>query len=116
MVHGRRLHRRGRRPHLRTGQQWPPGRTGSVSSVKGPTGSVGVRVVRPAGATGVLPVILYVHGLGWVFDGPQTHDRLVRELAVVAQAASCDAPRRSPTRPGSPSAGSRKCSVDPSEA
>ena len=53
----------------------------------GPTGSVRVRIVRPAGATGVLPVILYVHGLGWVFGGPQTHDRLVRELAVGAQAA-----------------------------
>ena len=53
----------------------------------GPTGLVRVRIVRPAGATGVLPVILYVHGLGWVFGGPQTHDRLVRELAVGAQAA-----------------------------
>jgi acetyl esterase len=53
----------------------------------GPTGQVRVRIVRPAGATGVLPVILYVHGLGWVFGGPQTHDRLVRELAVGAQAA-----------------------------
>jgi acetyl esterase/lipase len=53
----------------------------------GPTGEVRVRIVRPAGATGVLPVILYVHGLGWVFGGPTTHDRLVRELAVGAQAA-----------------------------
>jgi acetyl esterase len=53
----------------------------------GPTGSVRVRIVRPVGATGVLPVILYVHGLGWVFGGPQTHDRLIRELAVGAQAA-----------------------------
>lgn len=53
----------------------------------GPTGTVRVRIVRPAGVTGVLPVILYVHGLGWVFGGPQTHDRLVRELAVGAQAA-----------------------------
>jgi acetyl esterase len=46
-----------------------------------------VRIVRPVGATGVLPVILYVHGLGWVFGGPQTHDRLVRELAVGTGAA-----------------------------
>jgi acetyl esterase/lipase len=53
----------------------------------GPTGTVRVRIVRPAGATGVLPVILYVHGLGWVFGGPQTHDRLVRELAVGSGAA-----------------------------
>ncbi|MER5968102.1 alpha/beta hydrolase [Streptomyces sp. NPDC002057] len=53
----------------------------------GPTGSVKVRVVRPAGATGTLPVILYVHGAGWVFGNAHTHDRLVRELAVGAGAA-----------------------------
>ncbi|RJK97481.1 alpha/beta hydrolase [Vallicoccus soli] len=53
----------------------------------GPTGSVRVRIVRPSGATGVLPVVLYVHGLGWVFGGPDTHDRLVREIAVGTGAA-----------------------------
>ncbi|MFE0677431.1 alpha/beta hydrolase [Streptomyces sp. NPDC058867] len=53
----------------------------------GPTGSVRARVVRPAGAEGVLPVILYIHGAGWVFGNAHTHDRLVRELAVGAGAA-----------------------------
>jgi acetyl esterase len=53
----------------------------------GPTGSVPVRVVRPATASGVLPVVLYVHGAGWVFGDAATHDRLVRELAVGARAA-----------------------------
>ncbi|MFF0223401.1 alpha/beta hydrolase [Streptomyces sp. NPDC004629] len=53
----------------------------------GPTGSVRVRIVRPAGATGTLPVILYIHGAGWVFGNAHTHDRLVRELAVGARAA-----------------------------
>ena len=53
----------------------------------GPTGSVRARVVRPRGATGVLPVILYIHGAGWVFGNAHTHDRLVRELAVGADAA-----------------------------
>src|SRR5256886_260982 len=53
----------------------------------GPTGQVRVRVVRPAGATGTLPVIIYIHGAGWVFGNAHTHDRLVRELAVGAQAA-----------------------------
>ncbi|TQS45256.1 alpha/beta hydrolase fold domain-containing protein [Cryptosporangium phraense] len=53
----------------------------------GPTGEVRVRIVRPAGATGVLPVVLYVHGLGWVFGSPTTHDRLVREIAVGTGAA-----------------------------
>ncbi|MFF7393647.1 alpha/beta hydrolase [Streptomyces scabiei] len=53
----------------------------------GPTGEVRARVVRPAGVGGVLPVILYIHGAGWVFGNAHTHDRLVRELAVGARAA-----------------------------
>ena len=54
----------------------------------GPNGDVSVRIVRPAGATGTLPVILYIHGAGWVFGNAGTHDRLVRELAVGAGAAA----------------------------
>ncbi|MFF5635842.1 alpha/beta hydrolase [Streptomyces sp. NPDC012825] len=50
-------------------------------------GSVRARIVRPAGSGGDLPVILYVHGAGWVFGNAHTHDRLVRELAVGAGAA-----------------------------
>jgi acetyl esterase/lipase len=45
------------------------------------------RIVKPAGTTGELPVILYIHGAGWVFGNAHTHDRLVRELAVGAGAA-----------------------------
>lgn len=50
-------------------------------------GDVSVRIVRPAGAHGVLPVIVYLHGAGWVFGDALTHDRLIRELAVGANAA-----------------------------
>ncbi|MEU6527566.1 alpha/beta hydrolase [Streptomyces sp. NPDC046928] len=53
----------------------------------GPTGGVRVRIVRPAGVSGTLPVIVYIHGAGWVFGNAHTHDRLVRELAVGAGAA-----------------------------
>lgn len=53
----------------------------------GPTGSVRARIVRPADAEGTLPVIVYLHGAGWVFGNAHTHDRLVRELAVGARAA-----------------------------
>ncbi|MFD9854812.1 alpha/beta hydrolase [[Kitasatospora] papulosa] len=53
----------------------------------GPTGDVRARIVKPAGATGTLPVILYIHGAGWVFGNAHTHDRLVRELAVGTGAA-----------------------------
>jgi acetyl esterase len=50
-------------------------------------GDVQVRIVRPAGAEGTLPVILYMHGGGWVLGNAGTHDRLVRELAVGTGAA-----------------------------
>ena len=53
----------------------------------GPTGSVPVRIVKPKGATGTLPVVLYTHGAGWVFGDAHTHDRLVRDLAVGTGAA-----------------------------
>jgi acetyl esterase/lipase len=53
----------------------------------GPSGGVSVRIVRPTGATGVLPVVLYIHGAGWVFGNSHTHDRLIREIATGAAAA-----------------------------
>jgi acetyl esterase len=53
----------------------------------GPHGQIAVRLIKPAGSTATLPVILYVHGAGWVLGSPDTHDLLVRNLAVSAQAA-----------------------------
>jgi acetyl esterase len=53
----------------------------------GPSGRVSVRILRPHGARRPLPVIVYIHGAGWVFGNHHTHDRLIRELAVGAQAA-----------------------------
>jgi acetyl esterase len=50
-------------------------------------GDVRVRIVRPPDAVGTLPVILYMHGGGWVIGNAATHDRLVRELAVGTGAA-----------------------------
>lgn len=54
----------------------------------GPAGQVVLKIYRPAGSTGPLPVILYTHGAGWVFGDAHTHDRLVRELTVHAGAAT----------------------------
>ncbi len=45
---------------------------------------VPVRIVRPPGTPDALPVLLFVHGGGWVMGNAATHDRLVRELAVGA--------------------------------
>jgi acetyl esterase/lipase len=50
-------------------------------------GDFEVRIVRPQGTTGLLPVILYLHGGGWVLGSWITHDLLTRRLAVGAKAA-----------------------------
>jgi acetyl esterase len=56
-------------------------------TVPAQVGDVRVRIIRPHGATGMLPVIVYMHGGGWILGNAGTHDRLVRELAVGARAA-----------------------------
>jgi acetyl esterase len=53
----------------------------------GPSEQVALRILRPQHAPAMLPVIVYIHGAGWVFGSKQTHDRLIRELAVGAEAA-----------------------------
>src|SRR3954471_22190169 len=50
-------------------------------------GDARVRIIKPQGADGPLPAIVYMHGGGWVLGNAGTHDRLVRELAVGANAA-----------------------------
>ncbi len=50
-------------------------------------GMVSVRIIRPTQAAKSLPTVLYLHGAGWVFGNAHTHDRLVRELAIGANAA-----------------------------
>jgi acetyl esterase/lipase len=56
-------------------------------TISSDVGDVRVRIVKPTGSTGLLPVILYVHGGGWVLGNSGTHDRLVRELATGVGAA-----------------------------
>ena len=49
----------------------------------GPSGQdISITIVRPAnGSNQTLPVVIYIHGGGWVLGGFDTHERLVRELA-----------------------------------
>jgi acetyl esterase/lipase len=56
-------------------------------TVPAAVGNVRVRMIRPQGANGLLPVILYMHGGGWILGNAATHDRLARELAVGSGAA-----------------------------
>jgi acetyl esterase len=43
---------------------------------------VKITVVRPKGATGVLPVFMFFHGGGWILGDYPTHERFVRDLVV----------------------------------
>lgn len=45
-------------------------------------GSVDLRVVRPLGNNEKLPVIFYIHGGGWILGNRETHDMLIRKLAL----------------------------------
>ena len=54
----------------------------------GPSGQVSIKLFRPQGASGVLPVLLFTHGAGWVFGDAHTHGRLVAELATRAGATA----------------------------
>jgi acetyl esterase len=53
----------------------------------GPKGAVHVRVVRPRNTVEIIPAIMFFHGGGWVAGGVDTHDRLIREIAVAVRAA-----------------------------
>lgn len=49
---------------------------------------VSVQIVRPQGSSNeTLPVVIYLHGGGWVLGNFDTHERLVRELANNVHAA-----------------------------
>lgn len=56
-------------------------------TVPAEVGDVRVRILKPVGSSGPLPVILYVHGGGWILGNAGTHDRLVREMTVGVNAA-----------------------------
>jgi acetyl esterase len=65
----------------------PPVDMEDLTITDGPSAQVALRILRPQHVQTPLPVIVYIHGAGWVFGSTQTHDRLMRELAVGAQAA-----------------------------
>jgi acetyl esterase len=72
-------------------QSSPVGKPGTeivdMTFPTGPTGSVQVRIIRPRDLPTPLPVVIYCHGGGWIAGDADTHDRLIREIAVGASAA-----------------------------
>ena len=49
-------------------------------TIPGPGGEIPVKVFTPAG-TGPFPLLVYLHGGGWVIGSPATHAKLCAELA-----------------------------------
>jgi acetyl esterase len=49
-------------------------------TVPGPAGPIPVKVFTPAGS-GMRPLLVYLHGGGWVIGSPATHAKLCAELA-----------------------------------
>ena len=56
-------------------------------TVPADVGAVRVSIIRPRDAEAQLPVVLYMHGGGWILGSIFSHGRLARELAVAADAA-----------------------------
>src|SRR5690348_10027637 len=53
----------------------PPVDMEDLTITDGPSGQVTLRILRPQYVQAPLPVIVYIHGAGWVFGSTQTHDR-----------------------------------------
>lgn len=53
----------------------------------GPSGKVSVRLLRPSGVPGKRPIVVYLHGGGWVNGSPDTHDRFARDIVNASGAA-----------------------------
>ena len=51
----------------------------------GPAGAIPIRVYNPNPETD-LPVVVYIHGGGWVFMGIETHDAICRRVALATRA------------------------------
>ncbi|GGA96281.1 lipase [Mucilaginibacter rubeus] len=58
------------------------GITESEKNIKADGFDIKLNIVRPAGAKGLLPVFIFIHGGGWVLGDYPTHKRMVRDLVV----------------------------------
>ncbi|MBN9063503.1 MAG: alpha/beta hydrolase [Rhizobiales bacterium] len=79
----------GRAVFTKVAAYWNEGRpdVADVSdlSIPGEAGAIPARLYRPA--AGVLPLLLFVHGGGWTFGSIETHDGMMRSLAVACGCA-----------------------------
>lgn len=66
-------------------QPMPDGVAVADRSIPGPAGDIRLKVFTPGGP-GPFPLLVFLHGGGWVIGSPATHARLCAELAVGAGA------------------------------
>ena len=69
------------------GAKLPPADV-SVKTITVDGRQIVLNIVRPAGAKGVLPAFIFVHGGGWILGDFPTHERLVRDLVAESGAAA----------------------------
>ena len=65
----------------------PPADIEDLFIPHGSQGQISIRIIRPKGSTRTLPAVIYLHGGGWVRGDKDAFDRVVREIAVGADAA-----------------------------
>ncbi|MCZ2111514.1 MAG: alpha/beta hydrolase [Dehalococcoidia bacterium] len=65
-------------------QPMPTGITITDRTIPGPAGEIPVKLFRPEAATGTLPLLVFLHGGGWVIGSPATHQKLAAELSLGA--------------------------------
>ena len=57
-------------------------------TLPGPNGPISIQIVRPQETDkSHLPIVIYIHGGGWILGSQKTHERLVAELAVGSDSA-----------------------------
>lgn len=78
----------------------PPALVGSMvqAEARGPSGSVPLRVYTAAGAAdGLRPLVLHIHGGGWVLGGPEAYERVARAYCAAGDCVLVDVDyRRAP--------------------
>lgn len=50
-------------------------------------GKVQTRIIKPENTKDKLPAILYIHGGGWIMGNKETHDMLIKKLALCTNSA-----------------------------
>ncbi|MFI5760711.1 alpha/beta hydrolase [Streptomyces sp. NPDC051563] len=80
---------------LRAAASASPGGGPEVASLRDAVADgVPVRIYDPAPGAGGRPLVVFLHGGGWVMCGPDTHDALCRALAVASGAVVVSADYR----------------------